>query len=112
MYDGRGSGYRETAMSRFPERWLPLAALLMFVAGCASTPEAAMGRFEARTVTVDGRTSTYQVFIPAPATRSTGPLPVVLFLHGSGERGVDGMKQTECGLGPDPRTHAAALPAR
>lgn len=98
-------------MSRFPKRWLPLAALLIFVAGCASTPEAATGRFEARTVTVDGRTSTYQVFVPAPAARSGGPLPVVLFLHGSGERGVDGIKQTESGLGPYLRTHAADFPA-
>lgn len=91
-------------------RWLPLLALLMLT-GCASTPPGARGHFEARAVKVDGDTAYYQVFIPAAAARAAGPLPVVLFLHGSGERGGDGVKQTHAGLGPYLRRHAADFPA-
>lgn len=86
--------------SRLP-RWLLSCLLLMLIAGCSSAPRApSHGHFEARAVKVDGRTAHYQVFIPATATAAAGPLPVVLFLHGSGERGRDGVKQTHAGLGP------------
>ncbi len=98
-------------MLRCRSRWSALAILLMMLAGCASTPEAATGRFESRTITVDGHASRYQVFIPAPAVRGSAPLPVVLFLHGSGERGSDGTAQTTAGLGPYLRRHAADFPA-
>ena len=97
-------------MLRSFSRWLPLLALLMMT-GCASTPPGARGHFEARAVKVDGETAYYQVFIPAAAARAAGPLPVVLFLHGSGERGGDGVKQTNAGLGPYLRRHAADFPA-
>ncbi|GAB3057180.1 prolyl oligopeptidase family serine peptidase [Stenotrophomonas tumulicola] len=85
--------------------------VLMFFAGCASTPDPTAGRFESRSVTVDGHASRYQVFVPADALRAAGSLPVVLFLHGSGERGRDGVKQTTAGLGPYLRAHAADFPA-
>lgn len=98
-------------MSVLFRRCLPLLAILMLATGCATTPPATGGRFEARTVTVDGRTSRYQVFIPAAAAQSDAPLPVVLFLHGSGERGSDGNRQTQAGLGPYLRRHAATFPA-
>ncbi|PSD21956.1 phospholipase, partial [Stenotrophomonas maltophilia] len=86
-------------MVRTMMRWLPMLAILM-MAGCASHPDSARGHFESRAVKVDGRTAYYQVFIPATAARTPGALPVVLFLHGSGERGGDGVKQTHAGLGP------------
>lgn len=97
-------------MLRSLPRWLPLLAVLMMTA-CASTPPSARGHFEARAVKVDGETAYYQVFIPAEAVRAAGPLPVVLFLHGSGERGGDGVKQTHAGLGPYLREHVADFPA-
>ncbi len=97
-------------MLRSFSRWLPLLALLMMT-GCVSTPPGTRGHFEARAVKVDGETAYYQVFIPAAAVRTAGPLPVVLFLHGSGERGGDGVKQTHAGLGPYLRQHAADFPA-
>ena len=37
--------------------------------------------------------------------------PVILFLHGSGERGDDNQRQTEVGLGPHVRKHLADFPA-
>lgn len=97
-------------MVRSMSRWLPLLAFLMMT-GCASLPDSARGRFEARAVKVDGETAYYQVFIPAASARTPGSLPVVLFLHGSGERGGDGVKQTHAGLGPYLRAHAADFPA-
>lgn len=98
-------------MVRSMSRWLPLLAFLMMT-GCASLPDTPHGRFEARAVKVDGETAYYQVFIPAslqarnPAPPTAPPVPVILFLHGSGERGVDGVKQTYSGLGPYLREHA------
>jgi acetyl esterase/lipase len=63
-----------------------------------------------RTVTVDGRPYRYQIFVPptyVPARR----WPVILFLHGSGERGSDGYIQTQIGLAPAIRQNAARIPA-
>ncbi len=86
---------------------------LMLMVGCASLPSTgnAHGHFVTRSVTLDGAVMPYQVFVPASAARRLGPLPVVLFLHGSGERGRDGVKQTEAGLGPYLRTQADDFPA-
>lgn len=80
-------------------RWMPGRTssglvLLAFAAGCASSP-AATG-FLDRSLMVDGTTYRYVVFVPEHAPRN---LPIVLFLHGAGERGADGLKQTQVGLG-------------
>lgn len=74
-----------------------------------STPPAA-GQIVSRTLEHEGRTQRYAVFVPA-AARQGRPLPVVLFLHGSGERGDDGHAQTTAGLGPWLRRDAARFPA-
>ena len=94
-------------------RHVAVLAALMLMAGCASLSSSGSdhGHFVARSVTVNGMHMPYQVFVPAHAARQPGPLPVVLFLHGSGERGRDGVKQTEAGLGPYLRMHAADFPA-
>lgn len=97
-------------MLRSISRWLPALAVLMLT-GCASMPDSARGHFEARAVKVDGETAYYQVFVPAASARTPGSLPVVLFLHGSGERGGDGVKQTHAGLGPYLRARAGDFPA-
>ena len=56
-------------------------------------------QFHARAVTVAGATYRYQVYVPAE--RPAGAkLPVVVFLHGGGERGDDNIRQTQEGLGP------------
>jgi predicted peptidase len=97
------------ARQRMRGWWVVLAVLSM--SGCASTPAADTGQFVKRTVTVDGRQSRYQVFVPRNAQAQRGALPVVLFLHGSGERGSDGRQQTHAGLGPYLREHAGDFPA-
>lgn len=80
-------------------RLLALLALLI------ATPAAARETgFLDRTVTVAGETHRYQVYVPRDLPR--GPAPVILALHGGGERGSDGLLQTEVGLGGAIRRHA------
>ena len=62
------------------------------------TPELAASTFAERTVLVDGVEHRYRVFLPY-GERPRGGWPVILFLHGSGERGDDGLKPTLVGLG-------------
>ncbi|WP_459557725.1 carboxylesterase family protein [Lacunimicrobium album] len=57
------------------------------------------GRFVMKTIQDDTGTYPYQVFLPRGYTPSR-KWPVIVFLHGAGERGVDGKLQTTIGLGP------------
>jgi predicted peptidase len=77
------------------------------LAPTTSTPPESRG-FVSREVMVDGATYRYRVFAP---TDRRGPLPVVLFLHGSGERGSDGALQTFVGLGPAVKARDGGFPA-
>lgn len=87
--------------------FLPLAAGVVLVA-CAAPAPPDESSFVSRTVTVDGVEHAYRVFVPQTGRH---PLPVILFLHGSGERGDDNRAQIGTGLGPWLRTHADAFPA-
>lgn len=90
--------------------WL-LLAVTTVSAGCATRADLAdEGRFVPRELTVDGTTHRYQVFVPSRAAANGKPA-VVLFLHGSGERGSDNAKQLAVGLGPYVRAHAQSFPA-
>ena len=64
--------------------------------------------FARRDITLGGVGYPYQVF--EPRSRGKRP-PVVLFLHGSDERGDDGEKQLTVGLGPVVVLHARDFPA-
>jgi predicted peptidase len=55
-------------------------------------------RYATKTVTIRGRVWPFAVWSPPSA--SDGSLPVILFLHGAGERGSDGHLQARVGLGP------------
>jgi len=98
-------------MARPSKLWLLCVGALLMLAGCAPTRQDAPGRFETREMQVDGRSVHYQVFIPRGARARNGALPVVLFLHGSGERGSDNQAQTAAGIGPYLRRHADSFPA-
>jgi predicted peptidase len=63
-----------------------------------------------RRVTVAGNSYGYQVFVPETYTPSR-PWPVILFLHGAGERGIDGLLQTQVGLAAAVRQNPARFPA-
>jgi predicted peptidase len=67
-----------------------------------------------RTVAVAGQTYRYEVYVPADYATPKGATtrwPVILFLHGAGERGADGLAQTNVGLGPAIRRAPARFPA-
>lgn len=63
-----------------------------------------------RTVSVAGREYKYQVFVPDNWTKKK-KWPVILFLHGAGERGDDGLIQTEVGIGTAIRRDRSRVPA-
>lgn len=63
-----------------------------------------------RSVTAAGEEHHYQVYVPRDYTRDK-PWPVILFLHGAGERGTDGLLQTEIGLGAALRRFPDRYPA-
>lgn len=54
-------------------------------------------QFLSRSVTIDGRTYAYRVWLPKHYTK-LHRWPVILFLHGSGERGDDNLRQVTMGL--------------
>ena len=90
------------------------AKLLILLLGSSTTLAQTQSRtqtgFLDRTVALNGTTYRYQVFVPAsydPAQR----WPVILFLHGASERGSDGYRQTQVGLGAAIRMNAPRLPA-
>lgn len=62
-----------------------------------------------RTVTVEGVIYKYQVFVPANWSRKS-TWPVILFLHGYGEEGDDGLLQTDEGLPQAIRMHVERFP--
>ena len=63
-----------------------------------------------RTLAVGGTTYKYQVFIPDDWTKQK-KWPVILFLHGAGERGEDGLVPTEVGIGTAIRRDRSRFPA-
>lgn len=63
-----------------------------------------------RTVVVQGAIYKYQVYVPENWT-PTQKWPVILFLHGAGERSDDGLIQTQRGIGYAIREHRDWFPA-
>jgi predicted peptidase len=63
-----------------------------------------------RTVPFGGNPVRYQVYVPFDYT-SKREWPVILFLHGAGERGADGRRQTQVGLGAAIRNSPGRFPA-
>jgi len=84
-----------------------VAAALM-LSGCAASgpdlppgPSDRSGGFLLRSVTLDERTMPYIMYVPRAyaADTSDARWPVIVFLHGSGECGTDGLRQLSQGLG-------------
>ena len=85
-------------------RWV--LALVVLLAPAAALAETG---FLDRTVKVDGKDYAFQVYVPRKPL--PGPKPIVLALHGAGERGADGLLQTEVGLAGAIRRHPDRWPA-
>lgn len=64
-----------------------------------------------RKIEVDKTTYRFQVYLPEDWRRDDGKLwPIILFLHGRGERGSEGMWQTQIGLPEQVRDHPERWP--
>lgn len=85
------------------------AAVLLLVSGLSWLPPS-QGGFQQRTLAIGREAYRYQVFLPAGWHRQKR-WPVVLFLHGNGERGDDGWRQTLVGIGPAIRRNPEKVPA-
>ena len=88
-------------------------ALVTVLAGGSTIVEAQRVEtgFLDRTVTISGKAFPYQVYVPTAYPSSTQRWPVILFLHGAGERGADGLLQTLVGLPNAVRRDASKYPA-
>lgn len=93
-------------------------ALAASLGGCAGTTRGisvaeSMGiatGFINKTVVADGASRAFVVYVP----RDYDPAkawPLIVFLHGAGERGDDGLKQTEVGIGRAVRLDPERWPA-
>jgi len=94
-------------------RLLTTLAIVAFVSTSAlhtsvRADEPARG-FVDRVFKDDLGTHKYVVFVPEAYTADKS-WPVILFLHGAGERGNDGKKQTQVGLGPFVKARAKTFP--
>ncbi len=82
----------------------------MLLASADTLAQSTPTGFLDRSVTVNGRVFDYQVYVPRDYTDEE-EWPVILFLHGAGERGSDGIVQTEVGLGRAIRRNVNRWPA-
>lgn len=62
-----------------------------------------------RTYAGDNVTMPYVVYVPRDYT-PTNRYPIILFLHGAGERGSDGLRQTQVGIGSAIRSYPERFP--
>src|SRR3989454_4569117 len=82
---------------------------MLFLLVAAALQQVQTG-FLDRSIAVGGRSYHYQVYVPADYA-SKPSWPAILFLHGAGERGDDGLLQTNVGLGPAIRQNPSRYPA-
>jgi predicted peptidase len=75
-----------------------------------SSARAAETGFLDRAVKIGDETYRYQVYVPRDWGKAQ-KWPAILFLHGAGERGDDGLVQTEVGVGGAIRRHLDRFPA-
>lgn len=94
----------------FTPRSLPHLTLIVLV--LLATPASARKRdtgFLNRTLTLGSTSYRYQIYVPVNWD-TPQKWPVILFLHGAGERGEDGLLQTEVGIGAAIRRNPERFP--
>ena len=89
---------------------LPIVFAALLLTACAHVPKRTGGTFFERSIDIGGKQHRYQVFVPSAQAGGSEP-PVIVFLHGSGERGDDGFKPTRVGIGSYIRAHQDTFPA-
>ncbi len=92
-------------------RTLLACALALFaLSSCCTMSVHQETGFLNRRVRVGGTEFPYSVYVPRDFDRGRS-WPVILFLHGSGERGSDGLRPTQIGVGGAIRFEPARVPA-
>lgn len=99
----------QTRRSKKLARTLLILVALAFVPAYAAAQKVETG-FLNRSVSVKGSEYRYQVYVPREFTRSKR-WPLILALHGGGEYGSDGIRQTNVGLARAIRLHVERFPA-
>jgi predicted peptidase len=89
---------------------LMMLTLLVALVGAPAPAKIPETGFLDRTVTLVNTKYKYQVFVPDNWTPNK-KWPVILFLHGVGERGDDGLAQTDLGMGSAIRMNRSRFPA-
>src|SRR5438034_3110676 len=84
--------------------------MFFLMLGVAVSVQQVQTGFLDRSITLGGRSYHYQVYVPADYAAKPS-WPAILFLHGAGERGTDGLLQTNVGLGPAIRQNPSRWPA-
>ena len=87
---------------------VPLLASAALCASDAIYPDAAKG-FQLKTVTYGGKEINYSVYVP-PTYDPAKPTPTIVYMHGAGECGTDGIKPTKLGVGVAVAKNPAAWP--
>lgn len=97
---------------RFPLKITILCLMSTFAAmtSMAQTTACNSTGFLNKTVDVQEGNSRYVLYVPADYTPEK-KWPLIVFLHGAGERGDDGLKQSEVGLGAAIRMNPERFPA-
>lgn len=85
-------------------------AILTLAAPALVTAQEPNSGFLERTVRMGDASHAYKVWVPPGFDRGRS-WPVILFLHGRGEAGTDGVQQTLTGLGPVLRADPERFPA-
>jgi predicted peptidase len=106
----RGKVHRLEVLVLSSLRKLILPLFVLFLAATPAIAKKHETGFVDRTVTIKGTEYKYQVFVPDNWT-SSKKWPVILFLHGAGERGDDGLVQTEVGIATAIRRDRSRFPA-
>ena len=95
---------------RFPGgKWLLCLAVLWALGPLTASAHRQDTGFLNRSTVLDGTTYRYVVYLPMEWSPKQ-KWPVILFLHGSGERGTDGLDETQIGLPSALRSHPERWP--
>lgn len=86
-----------------------VAAMVVVVLTTAASGAEPQSGFVTRTFKDDAGEHKYVLFVPVNYN-PTKKWPVILFLHGAGERGTDGVQPTSIGLGPLIRERMGSFP--
>ena len=102
--------FSEALLISHPWRFFFAAVVFMAASSLAFARKPDTG-FLDRTISLHNATYKYQVFLPEDWA-SNKKWPIILLLHGAGERGSDGLLQTQVGIGTavrKDRTRFAAI---